>query len=144
MANLPSWQTGFKVGSVDVRFGIAWSDGETGMADWQAESLVADLRGDGMFVTQLLGVGARRVTYHIEVDTVADLQALDGLIQQTGTLTQVDGLQSVAVSGVDQPYLLGRVYARITTATLLSLTNRMISLGGFAQADATFQADALS
>lgn len=132
-------QTGFKVGTTDVRFGLLWPDGGFLMTDWSRTSKVADLEGANLTVTQLLGFGPRRVTYRVFFETIADYLALDELSQQTGTLTVVDGGHTVPITNDDQDFVFDRVYDRLADATLLSLVSLGVAGDGSVEADATFQ-----
>lgn len=131
-------QTGFKVGSVDCRFGLLWGDAFL-MTDWARESRWVDLDGANLTVTQLLGIKPRRVSYQIFLETVAEYRTLDALVQQTGTLTLVHDGHTVTVANVDQEWIYDQMYDHIPSVTLLSLTSMGVAPDGTVEATATFQ-----
>ena len=135
-------QTGFKVGSVEVRMGLLWPDGGLLMTDWNRESRIAELDGASITVTQLLGFRPRRVTYRVFCETVADYRTLAALVQETGTLTVVDGGHTVPVDNEDQHYIHDRVYDKLASVTLLSLLSLGVADDGSVEADAVFQVSA--
>jgi hypothetical protein len=109
------------------------------MTDWSRESRWVDLDGADLTVTQLLGTKPRRVAYRLVFETVAEYQALDALVQQTGTLTLVTLGHTVPVASDDQIWIHDQNYDRIPFATLLSLTSAGVAPDGSVEADAVFQ-----
>lgn len=117
-------QTGFKVGSTEVRFGIAWPDGGYLMTDWARQPKEAVLDGLGeTTIIQLFGMSPRSVTYRLFFETVDDFMALDALVQQSGRLRIVANGHSVPVDEVeDNKWIFDRLYTNLPNVLLRSLT----------------------
>lgn len=132
-------QTGFKVGTDEVRFGLLWPDGGLLMTPWNRDSKWVDLDGANLTVTQLLGFKPRRVTYRVFFETIAEKQALDALTQETGTLALVHGGHTVEVDNDDQDYIFDRVYDKLPNVTLLALVELGVDGEGVVECEALFQ-----
>lgn len=131
--------TGFEANGAKVTFGILWDVNANAMTDWTRESRFVDLPiPGGGTVTQLLGMGPRRATYRLLFETVAEFQALDALVQRTGTLTIQDAAHTVPVSRAEQEWIFDGVYDQMAGVTLLSLVNGEVWPDGEVEADATF------
>jgi len=136
-------QTGFKVGAVDVRFGILIGDGAAAVPDWARESRVVEIAGPGNFTeTQFLGFGPSKVTYAVWFASVDDYRALDALVQQSGTLTLVHDRHTAPFAvPPDASYYIapsGIAYDDLAGVTLLALVSSGIGFDGSVDASATF------
>lgn len=131
--------TGFEANGTKVTFGMLWGDNPNAMTDWARESRFVDLPiPGGGTVIQLLGIGPRRATYRLLFETVEEFQALDTLVQQTGTLTIFDAAHTVPVTHDEQEWILDNLYDEMAGVTLLSLANGQTWPDGTVEVDATF------
>jgi hypothetical protein len=133
------FQTGFTSGSTNVRFGLLWPDSSAYMTDWSRQPKEAVLDGIGdLTVIQLFGKGPRQVTYRLYFDSIADFQALDALVQETGTLRIVHNGHTVPTSSSDNVWIHDRMYSELPSVLLRSLVSYGVEPSGIVEADATF------
>lgn len=132
-------QTGFTVGTTEVRFGLLWPDGSLLMTDFARQPREAELQGlGGLTVIQLFGMGPRQVTYRAFFEALAEFQALDALLQQTGTLRVVSGGHSAPVDGPNTVWIHERLYDEIEGVLLRNVVSAGVAPDGTVEADLTF------
>jgi hypothetical protein len=133
------FQTGFTVDETDCRFGILWGGDPFLMTDWTRRNRDTELEGiGGLTVIQLMGSGPRQITYRIFFDAIADYQALDALVQETGTLRIFMRSHTVPVDTDDHHSIHGKLYTEIDSVLLRSLVSLGVAPNGNVEADAVF------
>lgn len=133
------FQTGFTVGGTDCRFGILWGGDPYLMTDWARRQRDVELEGlGGLTVIQLFGSGPRQITYRLFFESRADFQALDELVQETGTLRISMNSHTVPVASTDNHWIHTRMYTEIPSVLLRSLTSLGVAPNGETEGEATF------
>lgn len=130
-------QTRFASGSSSVTFGILWPDGSAFMTDWTRESVVSEIGGAKLTVYQFRGFKPRRVTHRLYLETTADFQSLDLLVQQAGSLTVFHTVHTAPTVAADQHAIHGQMYDSVD-CRLVSLNSLGVTPGGSVEAEATF------
>jgi hypothetical protein len=139
------FQTGFILTNDDLeitaesRFGILWGSDPYLMTDWTRRQRDVEIEGiGGLTLIQLMGSGPRQITYRIFFDTIADFQALDALVQETGTLRISMNSHTVPLASTDNHWIHTRMYSEISGVLLRSLVSQGVAPNGEVEAEATF------
>lgn len=127
----------------DVGFWIVMADSDLlTLGDWAQESRIAEypVPGSDRVVVQTLGRGRYKVSWPIELESLADLRALRALVFSTGTLRIPSGIQGILANEV---IYMGVVYDELSDVTLDSIDAVQINtVQGWVRATVTFSRSA--
>ena len=102
----------------------------------EAQQATRHVPGSNTTITQLLGLGAPRVSWMIECPTLDDCADLEAAQQTTAVLRIPHGLTTATHTEVT---LFGRVYDEIADVLLVSVRGKVTRNDGTVRCEATFQ-----